>query len=261
MLPATVTIGVFGLFHPQALEVEPWGPSRVELHCAPQRTLEGAAHARITSDCIVTGPNNAPTDFVLSVPGRIQRHFLGTLKVTKLLTGELIAAVTMPLETAVASIIAAESPAGARPAMLEAQAIVTRSYLKVGPRHNGFDFCDTTHCQFLKDPPGLQGPAARAARETAGRLLVYRDNVIQAFYAARCNGKLAPLPEVHSANEYPYFAVSCDYCHKHPATAPERSNARPHHHGMCQLGANSLAQQGWTAARILAHYYPGAEIR
>ncbi|MBK6765225.1 MAG: SpoIID/LytB domain-containing protein [bacterium] len=31
--------------------------------------------------------------------------------------------------------------------------------------------------------------------------------------------------------------------------------------GLCQLGAVAMAQQGWTMLKILAHYYPGAELR
>ena len=261
MLAATVTIGVFGLFHPRALDIEPWGASRVDIQCA-HRVLEGSAKYRIASDCIATGVRGAPVDFALSVPGRIRRHYQGTLKITRHPTGELVAVVTMALETAVSSTVGAESPPNAAPAMLEAQAIVARSYFAAGPRHRDFDFCDTTHCQFVKDSPRADSPAARAARETQGRLLTYRSRAIAAFYAARCDGLLAPLPFARvGPDEYPYFAVKCDYCARNPSKVPAKVNARPHHHGMCQLGADDLAKHGWTVARILAHYYPGTEIR
>lgn len=259
MLPTVVAIGVFGLFHPRALDVEPWGASRVEISCAG-KVIEGSARVRITSDCVVTGVGGGPVDFVLSVPGRIRRHYQGTLRVTRSST-ELTAVVTMALEVAVASTVAAESPAGAGAAMLEAQAIVTRSYFAAGVRrHGAFDFCDTTHCQFVKDPPLPESAAGLAAVATAGRVLQYRGLVIAAFYAARCEGLLVPLP-ASGALEYPYFAVQCEYCVRHPAKTAAKANARPHHHGMCQMGAQDLARQGWNAARILAQYYPGAELR
>jgi stage II sporulation protein D len=35
---------------------------------------------------------------------------------------------------------------------------------------------------------------------------------------------------------------------------------RGHGVGLCQRGALALARQGWSAERILAHYYPGAAI-
>lgn len=262
MLAATVTIGVFGLFHPHALDIAPWGPSRIALQCA-HRTLEGAsARFRIITDCTATGNNGGRVDFLLVVPpNRIQRHFHGTLRVTRQADGELIAAVTMPLEVAVASTVAAESPANAAATMLEAQAIVTRSYFSASPRHTAYDFCDTTHCQFLKEPPSPASPAARAAHDTTGRVLFYRERIIAAFYSAKCDNQLAPLPASQAGAAYPYFAVKCDYCARNPSRAAPKANARPHHHGLCQLGAQDMAQHGSTAAQILAHYYPGAELR
>jgi peptidoglycan hydrolase-like amidase len=261
----TVAIGVFGLFHPQAVEIEPWGASRVEVQCAgvASRTLEGRQRLRLVSDCSAAGANGAVLDFTLSIPGKIRRHYRGTLR-TSLAVAELVAVVTMDLETAVASTVASESPSNAPQAMLEAQAIVTRSYFAAGAsggRHTGFEFCDTTHCQFIKDPPDVESAAARAARATVGQVLLYHDRVVMAFYAARCDGLLAPVPaERLVAGEYPYFAVRCEYCLRHPSEIPLKANARPHHHGMCQMGAADLARQGWTAARILAHYFPGTEV-
>jgi hypothetical protein len=252
-LAATVAIGVFGLFHPQAFEIEPFGASRVEVRCETIATLQGHQRRRIDTQCSAAGPAGAATDFVLSIPGKIRRHYQGTLHVQPM-NGELLAVVTMTLETAVASTVAAEAPPNAAPAMLEAQAIVTRSYFTAEPkRHCDFDFCDTTHCQFVKDVVD-----SAATRKTEGHVLVYRDRILQALYAARCDALLTPLPGPN--NGYPYFAVRCDYCLRHPSRTPPKANAKPHHHGMCQLGANDLARQGWSASKILAHYYPGTEI-
>jgi peptidoglycan hydrolase-like amidase len=40
---------------------------------------------------------------------------------------------------------------------LKAQAVVTRSsYVSARNRHPLFDFCDTTHCQFLRQAPGAE---------------------------------------------------------------------------------------------------------
>ena len=77
--------------------------------------------------------------------------------------GELVPVVSMDLETAVASVVAAEQVAGTPLEALKAQAVATRSYfVATRGRHRGFDFCDTTHCQFLREPPASGHPAARA---------------------------------------------------------------------------------------------------
>ncbi len=67
------------------------------------------------------------TEFVASVPGKIARRYAGKLEIRPD-ARELIIVVAMPLETAVASVVAAESPAHAPMEALKAQAVATRSF-------------------------------------------------------------------------------------------------------------------------------------
>lgn len=46
-----------------------------------------------------------------------------------------------------------------------------------------------------------------------------------------------------------------------PAGLAFVGRGRGHGVGMCQLGARGYAERGWSAARILSHYYPGAQVR
>jgi hypothetical protein len=65
-------------------------------------------------------------------------------------------------ETAVAAIVEAEGAYGLPFEARKAQAVVTRSYLAgAHNRHQGFDFCDTEHCQLLK---GLAHPTSAGSR-------------------------------------------------------------------------------------------------
>lgn len=132
----------------------------------------------------MTGPTGQSADFQLSVPGRITRRFHGRLDVI-LDDDEFVPVVTMDLETAVASVVAAEQSVSTPPEALKAQAVAARSFFAAaGRRHHGFEFCDTTHCQFLREPPAADHPAARAAHETAGLVLAFRGAPIAAFYSA-----------------------------------------------------------------------------
>lgn len=265
LIAATVTIGVFGLFHPQSAVVEPFGSARLKVRCAgaPERFLEGRQTATLAGQqCEVSGTGGVEADFVLSLPGRIRRQFHGTLAALPR-GAELALVVRMPLEVAVASAVEAESPPGALRAYYEAQAIVSRSYYAAARRgHEGFDFCDTTHCQFVKSPPGAGSAASKAAAATAGRTLQYRGRTFAAYFAARCDDRLEPLPAARlgSEGEYPYFAARCDYCHAHPRREPLKDNARPHHHGLCQEGAAAMARSGADAAAILKKYFPEARF-
>jgi stage II sporulation protein D len=84
-------------------------------------------------------------------------------------------------------------------------------------RHHSFDFCDTTHCQFLRSPPAAQAAAFQAATATRGLVLAYKDEVFAAMYSSSCGGRTHSLEELGlPVRGYPYFGVTCDYCRRHP---------------------------------------------
>jgi peptidoglycan hydrolase-like amidase len=247
-----VAICVFGLFHPVELEVQ---AARIHPIVVTEnghsRTLEGSATARLHGAATVTGLNGADAQFVLSVPGKIRREFHGTLDV-RAEAGELRAIVRMDLETAVASIVAAESPPQAILEARKAQAVVARSFLIAARhRHEGFDFCDTTHCQFLRQPPAPQSINARATAETRDLILAYQGRPIAALYSANCGGMTRTLEEAGwNAEPYPYFAVPC----------PVRGAVSGHRIGLCQEGAAAMAKQGRTFREILTAYFPATTL-
>ena len=233
-----INIGVLGLFHPHQFAVSAPAGSALIVHAGEQLfVLEkssglDAATVRIAggdlvvsaaervaraSKLTVSGRDGGAVDFVLAVPGKILRRYHGTLEI-KPSAGILTAVITMDRETAVASIVAAESAPDAPLEALKAQAVATRSYLAAGgTRHHDFDFCDTTHCQFLRDPPVPGSAAARAAAATQGLVLAYDSRPIAAMYTRSCGGRTrTPAKSGLSAAAYPYFAVECAYCRVHP---------------------------------------------
>ncbi|MGZ4866777.1 MAG: SpoIID/LytB domain-containing protein [Candidatus Angelobacter sp.] len=227
-----VHIGVLGLFHAKQIVISPTPGKLLQCNAGGQPVsardslmleLDGAKVRIAGSDKAFEGTiacdngESGPAEFVASVPGKITRRYFGKLEI-KPGARELLVVVAMPLETAVASVVAAESPAQAPMEALKAQAVATRSFLLAGKgRHRGFDFCDTTHCQFLRAPPGPTTVAFQAAAATNGLVLAYKDEVFAAMYSASCGGRTHTLEELGiSARGYPYFAVTCDYCRRHP---------------------------------------------
>lgn len=188
-----ISVGVFSLFRPDVLLLR----------------RAGQQVSRITS------PASFPRDaeFTLEIPGRISREFQGRLSVTET-DGLLTPVVTMDLETAVGAAVAAEMPHNAPVEALKALAIVVRSfYTSATGRHERYDFCDTTHCQFHREPPPSAHPAAQAAIETAGVVIAYRGERFAPMYSASCGGRTFRAENVGlSAEPYPYHAVSCDRC-------------------------------------------------
>ena len=275
MLGAIVWIGVFGLFRSPEMVVRPApGQALVVEAGAVRIVLEGgqALRLRAAGNAIDLAGSSAPSvhatprgggEFVLSVPGKIERRFRGELEVTAA-AGVLVAVVAMDREVAVASAVAAESPPGASIEALKAQAVVTRSYYTAARgRHHGFDFCDTTHCQFLREPPRPDALAAIAAERTRGMVLAWRGAPIPALFSASCGGRTRALANP-APGEYPYFAVDCVYCRRGPRVrcsyCDPRGEGAGHGFGLCQTGAKGMAAAGATFREILRHYFPNAEL-
>src|SRR2546422_375252 len=108
MLSTTLLIGVFGLFHPHAAVVKPANGGVLIVETGGERiVLEGRQH-RFTVTQVAAQPvrvsarDGGPADLLLSIPGKIERHFHGSLQVTAR-GGELILIIAMDRETAVAS--------------------------------------------------------------------------------------------------------------------------------------------------------------
>ncbi len=248
-----VAICVFSLFHPVEFELQ---PARASILIVEQnghrQTLEGLRTIKLLGNAFVTGREGAETKFILSIPGKIRRQFHGRLEVREH-EGHLLAIVKMELENAVASIVAAESPPSAPLEARKAQAVVARSFLIAArARHEGFDFCDTTHCQFLREAPVPGSPSAKAAVETQNLVVAYQGRPIATLYSANCGGKTRTLEEAGwSAEPYPYFAVDC----------PVSGTVAGHRIGMCQEGAAQMARTGKTFREILAHYFPATTLR
>jgi len=247
-----VAICVFSLFHPVELEVQPARSGIVVVEQnGRQQILEGSGVLRLRGPASASGRSGEETEFILSIPGKIRREFHGRLEVREQ-DGHLLAIVKMDRENAVASIVAAESPPGAPLEARKAQAVVARSFLTAARnRHNGFDFCDTTHCQFLREAPLPGSPSAKAAEETRGLVVAYQGRAIAALYSANCGGRTRTLEDAGwNAEAYPYFAVDC----------PVRGAVAGHRIGMCQEGAAEMARKGRTFREILAAYFPATTL-
>jgi hypothetical protein len=269
---SAVRIGVLGLFHPHQLVVCAVLGTALVVHAGEQLIVlepssgADAAHVRMSGDDLlleagtraiqapaltISGRRNDPVDFILSVPGKITRHYRGLLEVTP--SGQmLIAVVTMDRETAVASVVAAETAPDTPVEALKAQAVAVRSYFAAGQaRHHQFDFCDTTHCQFLREPPPPDTIVSNAVATTRNLVLTYDSQPFAAMYTRSCSGRTHTPAELGlSASAYPYYSVACQYCRAHPARWSTRISANDAAtlHPSDELARLNLARRlGWSA--------------
>jgi stage II sporulation protein D len=237
VIATEVRIGVLGLFHSRELKLQASSKEAVVIQAAGQTfvlepgsrisislpiskdalVLDFGGHVLRTAELHAAARNGGPVSMLLTVPGRITRAYRGTL-VVKVSGEEIVPIVAMDLETAVASAVEAESGPDTPPEALKAQAVVARSYfLAGGGRHRDFDFCDLTHCQFLREPPPQDSPVSIAANETRGLVLTFEGKPFAAMFSRSCGGHTRTPAEVGlPGSSYPYFSVLCEFCYQSP---------------------------------------------
>lgn len=104
----------------------------------------------------------------------------------------LLLTLHMPLEEYVTAVLQGESASFKSDEALKAMAVAARTYaVRFDSRHRleGFDFCDTTHCQDLR--LGNESPRARAAvAATQGELLWFLGRPAATYYHRSCGGEI-----------------------------------------------------------------------
>jgi stage II sporulation protein D len=119
--------------------------------------------------------------------------------------GVLLIVGNIPREDYVAGVLAGEASVFRAEEALKAMAVAARTYaVRFLGRHQneGFDFCDTTHCQ---DYRGVATTARvrKAVTDTSGELVWYGGSPIDAYYHQDCGGiteaRTPYLPQIHDA--------------------------------------------------------------
>ena len=96
----------------------------------------------------------------------------------------------------VAQVLAGEGQPTAGDAAQQALAIAARTFAQANRnrhRREGFDLCDTTHCQVVKRATAT---TQRAAVATAGQVLLQGGQPAPVFYSASCGGRLERASQV-----------------------------------------------------------------
>jgi len=116
----------------------------------------------------------------------------------------------IPLEVYVARVLAGEGEPNAPDAARQALAVAIRTYTLVQTgrhRREGFDLCDTVHCQVLR---AANGSSRRAALVTARQVLTINGAPAEVFYSASCGGRTEGAAQVWPGATFPYMQVVRD---------------------------------------------------
>ena len=135
------------------------------------------------------------------------------------------------LEEFIAGVVAAEMPASFQPQALQAQAVAARSYVLrqkgAGKHGEAAVCCDSACCQAwrseeeLKKNWGADFPAnwqkiRDAVAATAGQVLLYEGELIDALFCSTCGGMTEDAAELWGSSRPYLTAHPCAYCSHSP---------------------------------------------
>ena len=127
-------------------------------------------------------------EYLLTVDGRAV-HLMAPLEIVAK-GGNLLLTLQLPLEDYVGGVLAGEAEGMRSQEALKAMAVAARTYaVHFRGRHSlqGFDLCDSTHCQVLR-LSAVNDRARAAAEATEGELLWYRGTTAATYYHKDCGG-------------------------------------------------------------------------
>ncbi len=129
--------------------------------------------------------------------------------------GHLLLTAAISIEDYVAAVLAGESGDFRNDEALKTMAVVVRTYttgFRGQHKGEGFDFCDTTHCQV----PSWNSSSSRitaAVESTRGEILMFQGAAVSAFYHQNCGGTVAASREAWPSATEPYLRTHSDpYC-------------------------------------------------
>lgn len=145
------------------------------------------------------------------------------------------------LEDYVRIVVPSEVPPGFHPEALRAQAIVARTWaLRNRGRHaaEGYDFCDSTHCQVYRGAEAITPETDAAVRATRGLVITYRGELIEPVYHSTCGGHTADSDAVwRGGRPTPYLRGVSDRASQRCYCADS-----PHARWKCTLTPSELAR-------------------
>ncbi|WP_017720200.1 SpoIID/LytB domain-containing protein [Kamptonema formosum] len=166
---------------------------------------------------------SAPQLEITAGTGRIQfkegkdkkseRLYPGILRLQPNAYGTYTLVNQVPLETYLRGVVPHEIGGEAPYASVEAQAILARTYVLRNLRRfatDGYQICANTNCQVYKGLTGTWADADRAVAATAGKVLTYKNELVDALYYSTSGGVTAPFSDIWHGPERPYLQTVID---------------------------------------------------
>jgi stage II sporulation protein D len=195
--PQTVRVRLWYLRPPQELKV------RAEVGQARVRKCETCSETALTAMTVRASGSQVQTDGDKSSASELRLS--GVFRITtadaaplsadfpievRAAGGHLLITAVMPMDKYIAGVLAGETGGFKSDEALRAMAVTARTYaLHFGSRHalDGFDFCDSTHCQNLRIAD-VTPRLLKIVESTRGEVLWYDGEPAATYYFANCGG-------------------------------------------------------------------------
>ncbi len=182
-------------------------------------SIEGLSAARprgAPPGAVKTAEVSGP--FSLEVPGKPRVGMAYPLEIAAR-DDRILLTLRLPLEDYVAAVLVGESGNFASEESLKAMAVAVRTFAvrQRGQRRGahpseGFDFCDTTHCQLFRLGP-LWRRMRIMAEATESELLWYEGSLSATYYHRQCGGTTEAVEQAWPGRKAPYLRQMGDtYC-------------------------------------------------
>lgn len=145
-----------------------------------------------------------------SVP---QRRYAGSLRLQPNAYGTYTLVNQVPLETYLRGVVPHEIGTWAAQPVLEAQAILARTYALRNQRRfaiDGYHLCADTQCQVYNGLTGADPATDQAIAATRGQVLTYQNELVDALYSSSNGGISAPFHDVWQGTPRPYLQAKID---------------------------------------------------
>ena len=137
----------------------------------------------------------------------------GSLRLQPNAHGEFTLVNQVPLETYLRGVVPHEIGPNAPPQAVAAQTIIARTYALRNLRRfavDDYQLCATVHCQVYKGLNDTNPTSDRAIARTAGLVLTYENELIDALYSSTTGGVTAGFEDTWDGSERPYLQPVID---------------------------------------------------
>ena len=186
----------------QGVDVRFWQDT---VNSALQPVIEEASGGRT-----LVGPVQIDAPQGLSWKGGV---YLGPFQLQANAYGSWTLVEQVPLQRYLEGVVPHEIGAGAPPAALAAQTVLARTWALANSHRfaiDGYHLCSDTQCQVYSDPRQASVGVRQAIANTAGKVLSWKQQPINAVYHASNGGVMAAGSEAWAMQPVPYLRAELD---------------------------------------------------